>query len=172
MAPLPDEPGEIDELRPVVDSLYAGLDSLPYHDFLGVGPEADGDELRQAFHLYAQVLHPDRYYFLEDEELKAKIYAVYKRITEAYRVLGDPESRRRYEEQRARGAVRLDPTDHARSPRRPEDTITVPAAKKYYSLGVDAERRGDARTAKLNFQLALQLEPASEVLKEKMEKYR
>jgi DnaJ-class molecular chaperone len=164
---------ELGEVRLIVDELHAGLDTLAYHVFLGVLESASGDELRQAFHARARLLHPDRWYELEDQALRERIYAVYKRVTEAYRVLGDPEARRQYEAQRAAGKVRLDKTDRGSAgPRRPEDAVTSPQAKKYYLMALDAERRGDARGAKLNFQLALQMEPGNAVLKEKLEKYK
>lgn len=164
---------DLAELRLIVDELYAGLDVLPYHVFLGVARDADGDALRAAFHHRAQQFHPDRFYSHSDEELRRRVYAVYKRITEAYRVLGDPEARRQYEEQRKQGAIRLDAKERpAGTLKRPEDAVTDPNARKYYTLALDAERRGDARGAKLNLQLALQLDPKNPLLLEKLEKYK
>jgi DnaJ-class molecular chaperone len=164
---------ELKDVRSIVAALHAGLETQPYHVFLGVEESAAGDELRLAFHARAQLLHPDRFYDLEDTELKGRIYAVYKRITEAYRVLGDPEQRRRYESQRgkATNVVRLEAGDRGQAgPKRPEDAITNPKAKKYFQLALDAERRGDVKGAKLNLQLALQMDPANPVLKERLEK--
>jgi DnaJ-class molecular chaperone len=162
---------ELKDVRSIVASLHAGLDTQPYHVFLGVDESASGDSLRTAFHARAQLLHPDRFYDLEDQELKGRIYAVYKRITEAYRVLGDPEQRRRYESQRGKGSVRLEAGDRGQAgPKRAEDAITNPKAKKYYQLAIDAERRGDVKGAKLNLQLGLQMDPANPVLKERLEK--
>lgn len=164
---------ELVQFRRAIDKLYAGLAHLPYHVFLGVSEAAQGDVLRTAFHVCAERYHPDRFYALEDEELKTKIYAVYKRITEAYRVLGDPDARQKYEEQRQRGGVRLDQSSRqSAGPKRPEDQITNPTAKKYYVMAMDAERRGDLRSAKLNVQLALQLEPTCAMLKQKWETYK
>jgi DnaJ-class molecular chaperone len=158
-------------VRLIADELFAGLDTLPYHVFLGVRESAAGDELRTAFHSRAQLLHPDQFFELEDAELKARIYAVYKRVTEAYRVLGDPEQRKLYEAQRTTGGVRLDKTSrNVPTVRRAEDAIASPQAKKYFLLAADAERRGDRKGARLNLQLALQMEPDNPVLKERLEK--
>lgn len=161
---------DLDELRPLIEELFAGLETLPYHVFLGVSEHAEGDDLRVAFHRRARALHPDRFYGLDDEPLRRKVYAVYKRVAEAYRVLGDPESRRRYEAQRRHGAIRLDPTERPAGPPRPEDAVEGPA-RKYYRLALQAERRGDLKSAKLNAQLAWQLAPGNEVLKQMLEKY-
>ncbi len=162
---------DLAEVRLIVDELHAGLATVPYHVFLGVTERADGDDLRTAFHARAQLLHPDQFFELEDTELKQRIYDVYKRVTEAYRVLGDPEARRHYELQRQAGGVRLDKTSrNVPTFKRPEDAVTHPAAKKYFALAVEAERRGDKKGALFNFKLALQMEPANQVLKERIDK--
>src|SRR5688500_16236611 len=109
------EHDELFELKLVVEELYNGLETYQYHVFLGVDPDLRGDALRNAFHRRATQFHPDQYYSLPDQELRQKIYAVYKRITEAYRVLSDPETRRRWDQQRARGALRLENTGRFRS---------------------------------------------------------
>lgn len=161
---------ELFELRLVVEELWKGLETYQYHVFLGVDADLRGDALQTAFHRRAQQFHPDQYYSLADEALKKKIYAVYKRITEAYRVLSDPDTRRRWDEQRAKGALRLTNTGRFRS-WRPEEGLSEPA-RKYYALAVDAERRGDLKNFRFNLQLALQFDPESAFLKEKLEKAR
>jgi len=159
-------------VRLIADELYAGLDTLPYHVFLGVLETTQGDELRTAFHGRAQLLHPDQYYELEDADLKARIYKVYMRVTEAYRVLSDSYERKQYEQQRKdTGAIRIDKTTRpVQTVKRPEDGILNPQAKKYYLLAAEAERRGDRKGARLNLQLALQMDPTNPVLKERLEK--
>jgi DnaJ-class molecular chaperone len=159
-------------LETLVEGLYLSLETAPYHVFLGVSEDAGGDELRKAFHVRAQQLHPDQYFNLEDEELKQQIYLVYKRITEAYRVLGDPALRKTYEQQRKDGKIRLEQTSRApEGPKRP-DAVVGDKAKKYYTHALDCERRGDKNGAKMNFKLALQMDPESEVIKAKLEKYK
>ena len=171
MAP-PAEPADIEVVRLIADELYAGLDTLPYHVFLGVPESTKGDELRAAFHARAQLLHPDQFYELADTELKMRIYRVYMRITEAYRVLADPAERAQYEQQRAAdGAIRIDKTTRpVATIKRPEDAILNPQAKKYYLLASEAERRGDRKGARLNLQLAMQMDPTNPVIKERLEK--
>ena len=164
-------PDDLTVVRLVTEELHSGLETLPYHVFLGVLEHTQGDELRTAFHARAQLLHPDQFYELDDAELRAKIYAVYKRVTEAYRVLSDPKERAQYEAQRKGGAVRIDRSTRTVSTlKRPEDAITNPQAKKYFLLAIEQERRGDRKGARLNLQLALQMDPANPVLKERLEK--
>jgi DnaJ-class molecular chaperone len=160
---------ELFELRLIVEELWKGLDTYPYHVFLGVEPDERGDALQEAFHLRAAQFHPDQYYSLIDAELKRKIYAVYKRITEAYRVLSDPESRRRWDEQRQKGALRLQSTNQRFRASLPDEGLSQ-GARRYYVLAETAERKGDLKNARFNLQLALQFDPESPFLKEKLQK--
>ena len=162
----------LDELRFVVETLHEGLDKSPYHEILGVGLDASGDQLRTAFHERARAFHPDQFFGVADPGFKSKVYAVYKRMTEAYRIMSDPDLRKRYEEQRKKGAVRYDATQEVAAPKRPqgEPEFTVAGAKKYYQLAKDAERRGDKNGVRMNLKFAAQMEPGNEVLKALLDK--
>jgi len=63
-----------------------------YYKTLGVTKAATAKEIKQAFRKLARKLHPD-----VNPGDKAK-EAKFKEINEAYEVLGDPESRRKYDE--------------------------------------------------------------------------
>jgi curved DNA-binding protein CbpA len=153
---------DLDEVRLIIEELHGGLDKLPYHVFLGVREDEAGDTLRVAFHGRAQKFHPDHFYNHDDKELRGRIYAVYKRITEAYRVLSNPDDRRRYEEQRRRGGgVRLEPS-------RGEAAITDPRARRFYEMALEAEKRGDANGMKLNLELARQMAPGNPLIEQKI----
>jgi curved DNA-binding protein CbpA len=159
------DPSDDDDRR-LIERLHDALASEPYHVFLGVDRDAAGDALREAFHARARRLHPDRW--AADPELGPRAYDVYKRITEAYRVLSNPQTRKQYLDG---GAIRLDTTDRP-AVRRPEEAVQHPTARKYYVMALEAERRKDERNVKLNLQLALQLEPDNPVLLEKLEKHK
>ena len=160
------------EVRMIVDHLYETLQTAPYHEFLGVGPEATGDELRVAFHQRARKFHPDRYHG-QDGEFRTRVYEVYKRMTEAYQVLSDPPTRQRYERQQAAGANRYDPGQESQKKRAPgELDIKNARAKKYHELAMDALRRGDKKSALMNLKFAAQMEPDNVDLKALVEKHR
>ena len=62
------------------------------YDELGVSPSASEDELRTAFRQRARRLHPD---VNVDPEASAAMI----RLNEVWAILGDPEARRRYDEE-------------------------------------------------------------------------
>lgn len=157
-------------LRDLIEELFQGLDVLPYHLFLGVSAEADGDTLRDAFHHRAQELHPDLFYTSGDTELRERAYAVYKRITEAYRVLSDPIRRADYQEQRVKGITRYDSARRKKQTGGDAHLDVKPAAHKYYRMAMTAQKQGDKRGAKLHLKLALQFDRNNDGLKELLEK--
>jgi curved DNA-binding protein len=61
-----------------------------YYDVLGVSRDADADELQRAFRMLARRHHPDISKAPDAEDR-------FKEINEAYHVLSDPETRRRYD---------------------------------------------------------------------------
>jgi curved DNA-binding protein CbpA len=152
---------QLDEIRLIVEELHDNLDALPYHVFLGVVPTATGDQLRAGYHERAQVFHPDRFHSAEDQALRDKVYTVFKRMTEAYAVLSNPQKRAAYEAQREAGAVRLGPIDRTAAQRKPEDELRDPRARKFYGLGMAAVARGDRQGALLSLRMALALVPDS-----------
>lgn len=67
-----------------------------YYDVLGVGVDADVEDLRRAYHRKAQVLHPDRYAGAP-EPVRRRAEAEMKALNEAWSTLKDPEARRQYD---------------------------------------------------------------------------
>lgn len=65
-----------------------------YYEVLGVVRTASGDDIKKAYRRLALQWHPDRHPAERREAAEAK----FKRISEAYEVLSDPEKRKRYDE--------------------------------------------------------------------------
>jgi DnaJ-class molecular chaperone len=65
---------------------------------LGVSPTASMDEIKKAFRIKAAEFHPDR----NTSELAP---VKFREIREAYEVLGDPEARAAYDENRHRNLL-------------------------------------------------------------------
>lgn len=154
-----------EEVRALVAELFAGLDHLPYYAFLGVSPRVREEALREAFYRRAAMLHPDRFHLLDDAELRNQIYAVYKRIAEAYRVLQDPAARAAYDTGVRAGQHRFVRDERARTgPPPPDEGLTNPQAKRLLRLGLEALKQGDLKGARASFVLAQQLEPRAEAI--------
>ncbi|HEY0399845.1 MAG TPA: J domain-containing protein, partial [Acidimicrobiia bacterium] len=67
-----------------------------YYDVLGVGADADFEELRRAYYRKARLFHPDRYAESPDPE-RRRAEAEMKALNEAWNTLGNSEARRRYD---------------------------------------------------------------------------
>lgn len=65
-----------------------------YYEVLGVARGASQDDVKSAYRKLAKKWHPDRHQGAE----KAKAEAEFKKVNEAYEVLGDPAKRKRYDQ--------------------------------------------------------------------------
>jgi DnaJ-class molecular chaperone len=141
-----------------IDQIYADLERYSYYELLNLAATAGPDEIRAAFHRMALSMHPDRYQTSADEDLRTKLYAIYKRITEGYKVLSESPLRREYDEGLARGQLRLVRTERKTTgPKPAQVSFENPQAKKFFDLALAAERRGDSKTARLNYKFASDL---------------
>ncbi len=146
------------------------LDELDYYSLLGVPPDATVDDIKAAFRAFARRYHPDRH--AGEPELVAKVTRIYRRATEAYRVLTHIDQRRAYDEQLSQGQLRLDP-ERVRKSARPSAPpghaeVRDARARPFVTRAEQALRAKDYRLAKLNFQIALKHEPDNAALKQKL----
>jgi curved DNA-binding protein CbpA len=94
----------------VTDALQLFLQSLEkksYYEILGVRPDAQADDIQNAFHAFSRLYHPDQYV---DSPVEAAAVAsdIFKRAVEAYRCLSRPVGRERYDQGLARGRLRME----------------------------------------------------------------
>jgi len=149
------------ELVSEVARLVDGMDRLTYYDFLGLRPDCDYIIVRDAFYARAQRFHPDRFVSLEGQTVKRAVYSVYKRMTEAYNVLSDPELRRAYDEGLVRGEVRLDAIQRSRRLDAEERQVSNTFARIYLRAARNKLERGDVVGAWIDVELGLSIEEAS-----------
>ena len=146
------------------------LDELDYYALLGVSVSASIDDIKAGFRAFARRFHPDR--FAADPEHMATATRIYQRGTEAYRVLSNLEQRRVYDAQLGEGKLRMDPQAVRRSVRPsmgPAAAESVaPRARPFAAQAEQALRAGDAKQARLNFQIALQHDPNNAMLRQKL----
>ena len=154
------------ETRKLLDSLFDNIDRVDYYTVLGVQRDADNDSIRHAFYQRAEIMHPDRHYNIVDSDLREKLYVVYKRVSEAYRVLGIGETRREYDTQLARGKLRYAPDTLKDIPKDPEFTIRNLRARKLYLDAKTALRDHNVQGAHLALKMADSLEPGNAAIAE------
>jgi curved DNA-binding protein CbpA len=66
---------------------------LPYHEILGVAPDADGRTMKRAYLDLSKEFHPDRYFRREIGEFADRLNRIFKGVLEAYELLSDPATR-------------------------------------------------------------------------------
>jgi DnaJ-class molecular chaperone len=142
------------------------LDHLTYYKLFGVDPHAGADELKAAFHAFADTFHPDGHTARPRDEREA-VARIFRRANEAYRVLTDPALRAHYDASLAEGAppavasrqsTMPPPSVHA-GPRRLEDTLKSPTARPFARRAEELAKQGDFKQAKLQLTMARHYEP-------------
>lgn len=164
------------EFFATVEILASTLDSLDYFRLFGLETKATPREVKDAYYRESRLYHPDRFHQLPDEELKARVTAIFKRITEAYVVLRDDAKRAKYiaDLASAERSQKLRYTEASEAEQKAEQRKavveqigTTPKGRDCYKLGMkefDAKRYDGAMR---QFKMALMYEPANEKYKEK-----
>lgn len=131
------------------------LDRVDYFTVLGLPHGAQSDAVREGFHAFALKYHPDQW--VDDPELQPQALTIFKRGTEAYRVLMHPVLRARYEQALRRGELRLASDEMFSGAEGPAATAEVPlpsGSKAFYEKAVAAVEKGDLNGAKMHLMLA------------------
>ena len=95
----------LEEKRKILD-LYYRLEELDHYALLGVPRNADKRTIKRAYYELAPAFHPDRYFRKDLGSFKAKMEAIFGRITLAHDTLTRPEERAAYDAQLASAAPR------------------------------------------------------------------
>jgi hypothetical protein len=80
-----------------IDDLYVALDLLDHYEVLGVPRRAGKADVRKAYFELSKVFHPDTAFRKNVGAYRAKMEAIFRRLTEAYEVLGKKKSRDDYD---------------------------------------------------------------------------
>lgn len=153
-----------------VSTLAASLDRIDYYKLLSAPRDATGDDIKRAWHRAAGIYHPDGHR-VANEQVKKCLHTIMKRMSEAYRVLGDFDRRKRYDAQLAQGGSgrMLETKRESKAPRSPDAGIKNPAAKRCFMQAMQAIQKKDYQGAKLNLSMAQTYEGGnSQAVKEKL----
>ncbi|HOX46630.1 MAG TPA: DnaJ domain-containing protein [Myxococcota bacterium] len=77
--------------------LHKRRQELTHYQFLGLARRAEPGEVKKAYFAVSKEFHPDTYFRKNLGTFKARIEALFKRVTQAYEVLGDPQKRAAYD---------------------------------------------------------------------------
>jgi curved DNA-binding protein CbpA len=156
----------------------AALDSISYYDLFRSTKAANHDELRTAFHAFAETFHPDAHRWRHPNEQEA-IGRIYRRGTEAWRVLSDPTMRARYDEALANGILRpenlivemegprsLAPASLSGppAPGRLIDRVRSPGARPFVIRSEELLKKGDPKQAKIQLVMAMHMDRGNPAL--------
>jgi CheY-like chemotaxis protein len=150
------------------------LESLDYYQLLEIPTNASAASIKDAYFRCSMEFHPDRFMQLTDEGLRQGIYDVYKRMSEAFKVLIQPEARSHYDAallgDDREGHLRY--LDSARDVLRADDhtgaAITA-GGKRYLHFANLADAEGNLRSARMYLTLALQCEPHNNALRARLD---
>ncbi|WP_281255373.1 J domain-containing protein [Cystobacter ferrugineus] len=155
----------------------ARLDQMDYFEILRVERTASPADIKKAFYRESRAYHPDRFFQLQDKEVKERVNELYKRVTEAYYVLRDDAKRRQYtadvsgpeRAHKLRFTEASESETRAASKRQVEEQIgTNPKGRQFYQTGAADADAGRWASAERNLKMALTYEPANTRYKEKL----
>jgi DnaJ-class molecular chaperone len=158
--------------RDAIGAWLEVLDDLTYYVLLGTRSDATADDLKSAFHAFAQTFHPDAHIGRPEDERDA-LGRIFRRGTEAYRVLSDPTLREGYDASLAAGAAPADASrkssmppskERPAGPKRLEDTIRAPNARTFARRAEELAKAGDYKQAKIQLTMARHYEPNNAAL--------
>lgn len=156
------------------------LDSITYYDLFRVPPTAQYDDMRAAFHSFAETFHPDAHRWRHPNE-QAAIGRIYRRGMEAWRVLSEPHLRARYDEAVKNGILRpenliVEAEASPMSVKRPPgpaaadskaplvDKIRSPGARPFVLRAEELFKKGDPKQAKIQLVMALHMDRGNAAL--------
>lgn len=139
------------ERRAQIDALHGTLDQLDHYRVLGVERDATRAEVREAYFRLSKVFHPDTMFRKRLGPYKARMEAVFSRLTEAYEVLGKKRARQEYDRYLAlQDQTREveDVLEQAAEPVEPEPVVEPPAVAPLREPDLEAIARRRALRAK------------------------
>jgi len=97
---------EIDEaLQEKVVQTFKRADQLNHYELLGVAMDAERGEIRKAYFALSKTFHPDSYFGKRLGSYKAQMEVIFRKVTDAYEVVGRQQKREAYDRYLKRSIV-------------------------------------------------------------------
>lgn len=156
---------------PQLNQLALTIDGMDYFQILNLPQNAAVPQIRESYYGMARALHPDKFYHIEDPQIRASIGKIYKRITEAYTILKDETRRLKYV-QDINGPERMtklryseqSESEVVKEQRQQARVARTPQGEKMYQAALADMQANRWDQAFRNLQSALLFEPGNEAL--------
>jgi len=97
---------EIDEaFQKKILQTFKRADRLNHYELLGVATDAERSEIRKAYFALSKTFHPDSYYGKRLGSFKAQMEVIFRKVTDAYEVIGRQQKREAYDRYMKRSMV-------------------------------------------------------------------
>ena len=83
--------------RTAIDLAYEGIEEKSFYEVLLLPRHADPKAVKRGYYRLSKEYHPDKFYRKNLGGYKLKLEVIFNKITEAYRILSDPDSRHDYD---------------------------------------------------------------------------
>ncbi|MCO4769526.1 MAG: DnaJ domain-containing protein [Deltaproteobacteria bacterium] len=175
---------ELDLRRRVeVETVFSLLEELDHYRILRLKPGAPLVEVERSFGEQSQMFHPDRFYGVRDPKLTRQVTQIFKRVSESYQILKDPELKRMYDKKlgvMGQQAPTLTGShrslDKAALERErdadPDSVVSDKRARKYWDLAVIAKSNEDWNGVVMNVQFAMNYEKDNPILQKELDRAR
>ncbi len=164
-----------------VEALADVLEDLDYYRLLKLKAGAPIPEVERAYARQSQEFHPDRFFGVRDPHFMKKVTQIFKKVTEAYQVLRDPELKKMYDSKMGlredkkggglsgkKGHMGKAALEAEKEALEADDVVTDKRARKYWDLAQIAEMNEDWNGVVMNVGFALTYEKDNVVLKDKL----
>jgi len=170
--------------RVEVETVYSFLDDVDHYRILRLKAGAPTVEVERAFGEQSQLFHPDKFYGVRDPKLTRMVTQVFKRISEAYQILKDPELKRMYDKKLgvmgqaapnvtgSHRSVDKASLERERDASDVDTAVTDKRARKYYELALIAKQNDDWNGVVMNVQFAMNYEKDNPVLQRELKRAR
>ena len=148
------------------------LDELDYFQILKLGQNTSSSEIKVAYYRESRAYHPDRFFMLENLELKDAIGKIYKRINEAYVCLRDDSRRMKYlgdilSPDRQKKLRFVEASEQELKKEKEQEVGATPQGRKFFIAGLSDLAAQRHASAERNFKMALTYEPSNTNFKAK-----
>jgi curved DNA-binding protein CbpA len=86
------------EQRMAIELAYDGIDDKSFYEILLLPRTAEQKSVKRAYYRLSKEYHPDKFYRKNLGPYKAQLEVIFNKITEAYRILSDVDSRADYDD--------------------------------------------------------------------------